>query len=102
MNDMFKNIRGLRDLDKHSHIANCCRDYYLNFVAISERGKQDYSQSFLDRLCSGINFQWFSCPPRGRSGGMLVGLRSDTMVVLAFDGEYHIKLIVRNKANNFI
>jgi hypothetical protein len=32
---------------------------------------------------------------------MLVGVRSDTMDVLAsFDGEYHIKLTIRNKADD--
>jgi hypothetical protein len=83
MNDMFKNSRGLNDLAKHSHITDCCRDYNLDFVAISKMGKQNYSQSLLDRLSGGIDFQWFSRPPQGRSGGMLVGVRSDTMDVLA-------------------
>jgi hypothetical protein len=103
MNGMFKNSRGLGDLAKHSHIADYCRDYNLDFPAISETGKRDYAQSFLDRLSGGINFQWFSRPPRGRSGGMLLGVRADTMDVLASsDGEYHIKLTIRNKADDFI
>jgi hypothetical protein len=34
---------------------------------------------------------------------MLVGVRSDTMDVLASsDGEYHIKLTIQNKADSFI
>jgi hypothetical protein len=34
---------------------------------------------------------------------MLVGVRSDTMNVLASsDGEYHINLTICNKADNFI
>jgi hypothetical protein len=103
MNGMFKNSRGLRDLAKHLHIVDCCRDHNLDFVAISETGKRDYSQSLLNRLSGGIDFEWFSRPPRGRSGGMLVGVRSDTMEVLASsDGDYHINLTIRNKADNFI
>jgi hypothetical protein len=39
MNGMFRNSRGLGDLAKHSHIADCCMDYNLDFVAISEMGK---------------------------------------------------------------
>jgi hypothetical protein len=66
-------------------------------------GKRDYSQSLLNRLSGGIDFQWFSRPPRGSSGGLLVGVRSDTMEVLASsDGEYDIKLTIRNKADDFI
>jgi hypothetical protein len=103
MNGMFMNSRGLGNLAKNSHIADYCRDYNLNFISISETGKRNYSQSLLDRLSSGINFQWFSRPPRGRSGGMLLGVRADTINILASsDGEYHIKLDIQNKADDFI
>ena len=45
---------------------------------------------------------WHSRPPRGRSGGILLGVRTDTMDVLASsDGEYHVKLHIRNKVDNF-
>jgi hypothetical protein len=91
MNGMFKNSKGLGDLAKHLHIADCCRDHNLDFVAISKTGRRDYSQSLLNRLSGGIYFEWFSRPPHGRSGGMLVGIHSDTMDVLAsLDGDYHI------------
>jgi hypothetical protein len=102
MNGMFSNSRGLNDLAKHVHIADCCRDHNLDFVAISETAKRDYSSSLLNRLSGGIDFEWVSHPPRGRSGGILVGVRADTMEILASsDGEFHIKLHVRNKADNF-
>jgi hypothetical protein len=102
MNGMFSNSRGLNDLAKHVHIADCCRDHNLDFVAISETGKRDYSSSLLNHLSGGIDFEWVSHPPRGRSGGILVGVRADTMEILASsDGEFHIKLHVRNKADNF-
>jgi hypothetical protein len=41
MNRMYRNSRGLGDLAKHSHIADCCKDYNLDFVAISDMGKLD-------------------------------------------------------------
>jgi hypothetical protein len=74
MNGMFRNSRGLRDLAKHSHITDCCKDYNLDFIAISEKGKRDFSQSLLNRLSGGLDFDWLSQPPRGRSGGLLVGV----------------------------
>jgi hypothetical protein len=102
MNGMLKNSRGLRDLAKHLHIADYCRDHNLDFVAISETARQDYSQSLLNRLSGGIDFEWFSRPPRGRSEGILLGVQADTMEILACsDGEYHVKLHIRNKADNF-
>jgi hypothetical protein len=102
MNGMFLNSRGLGDLAKHLHIADCSRDYNLDFVAISETGRRDFSQSLLNRLSGGTDYVWHSRPPRGRSGGILLGVNADSMEVLACsDGEYHIKLHVRNKADNF-
>jgi hypothetical protein len=103
MNGMFNNSRGLRDLAKHLHIAHCINDHNLDFVAISETGRRDFSQTLLDRLSGGVEFEWTSQPPRGRSGGILLGVRVDTMEVLnRSGGDYHIKLHIRNRADNFI
>jgi hypothetical protein len=102
MNDMFKNSRGLEDLAKHLHIAHCINDHNLDFVAISETCRRDFSQRLLDCLSGGVDFEWTSQPPRGRSGGILLGVRTDTMEVLARSGgDYHIKLHIRNRADNF-
>ena len=44
-----------------------------------------------------------SHPPRGRSGGILLGVNSNSMEVLAVsDADFHIKFHIRNKADNFI
>jgi hypothetical protein len=103
MNGMFENSRGLKDLAKHLHIAESIREHVLDFVAISETGKQNYSTSFLNRLSGGEDFAWVSRPPRGRSGGLLVGIRTTTMEILDNSGgDFHIKLHIRNKSDNFI
>jgi hypothetical protein len=60
MNGMFSNGRGLGDLAKHVHVADCCRDHNLDFVALSETGRRDYSPSLLNRLSGGIDFEWVS------------------------------------------
>ena len=49
-----------------------------------------------------MDFAWHSIPPRGRSGGILLGILSDTMEVMAYtNGEFHIKFLIRNKADGF-
>jgi hypothetical protein len=53
MNGMFSNSRGLLDLAKHLHISHCITDHKLDFVAISETGRRDFSQTLLDRLLGG-------------------------------------------------
>ena len=79
MNGMFLNSRGLRDLAKHTRIADSIREHNLDFVGISETGKRDFSVSLLNRLSGSVDFTWISRPPRGRSGGLLLGVRNDTM-----------------------
>ena len=99
---MFTNSRGLGDLAKHLNIAQYVQDHNLDFVAISETGRR-FQVSVLDRLSGGLDFTWHFIPPRGRSGGILLGVRSDSMDVLArTDGDFHIKLHRRNKADNFL
>jgi hypothetical protein len=99
---MFSNIRGLGGLAKHLFFADCIWEYHLDFLAISEMGRQDFTQSFLSRLSSGVDFVWHFRPPRGCSGGILVGVWTDTNDVLAcLDGDFHVKLHIRNKLDNF-
>jgi hypothetical protein len=45
---------------------------------------------------------WHFCSPRGRSSGILLGNVTGTMDVLAcWDGEFHVKLHIFNRADNF-
>jgi hypothetical protein len=102
MNGMLSNSRGLGDLAKHLFVADCIRDHNLDFLTISETGRCEFTQSFLSRLSGGIDFVWHSRHPRGRSGGILVGVKTDTMDVLACsEGDFHVKLHIRNKIDNF-
>jgi hypothetical protein len=103
MNGIFTNSRGLCELAKHLYIAECIRDHFLDCVAILETGNRDYSSSFLNRLSGGEDFEWVSRPPHGRSGGLLVRIRTSTMEMLDnYGGDFHIKLDMRNKSDDFI
>jgi hypothetical protein len=62
MNVMFQNNRGLRDLAKHLHIAECIREHCLDFVAVSQTDKRNYSTNFLNRLSGGEEFWRPSIP----------------------------------------
>ena len=74
----------------------------MDFVAISKAGKCDFRPHVLDHLSSGFDYTWHSLPARGRSGGILLGIQTTTMDLLAFStSEFHIKFHLRNKADNF-
>jgi len=67
-----------------------------------ETGKQDMSKTNLARLSGGANFVWHCLPPRGRSGGILLGVNTE-MLHLSWivEGEFYIKFHLCNKADNF-
>jgi hypothetical protein len=45
---------------------------------------------------------WHCLPPRGRSGGILLGVRADAFdVTLITEGEFHIKFHLCNRTDNF-
>jgi hypothetical protein len=99
---MFSNSRGLGDLAKHLFFADCIQDHNLDFLAILETGKRDFPQRFLNCLSGGVDFVWHSRPPHGRSGGILDDVKNASMDVLACsDGDFHVKLHIRNKKDNF-
>jgi hypothetical protein len=64
MNGMLSNSRGLGDLAKHLFFADCVGDHNLDFLAISETGRRDFPQSFLNRLSGGVFCRGLSETPR--------------------------------------
>jgi hypothetical protein len=46
----------------------------LNFIAILEIGRRDFTPRFLKNLCSGRDYLWHCKPPKGRPGGMVLGV----------------------------
>jgi hypothetical protein len=53
----------------------------LAFIALLETGKKDFSQGTLDNFSGGKNFVWHWTAPRGRSGGILLGVNLDWLDV---------------------
>src|SRR6266540_6727699 len=102
MKGFFWNSRGLSDLAKFRYISDAVKDHKLDFIAVMETGKQDMSKSSLARLSGGADFVWHCLPPRGRSGGILLGIRTDALdLSFIVEGEFFIKFHLRNKMDNF-
>ena len=74
---------------KYRHVSDAIRDNKLDFVAVMETGKQDMSRANLNRLSGGADFVWHCLPPRGRSGGILLGINAIALdVSLIVEGEF--------------
>ena len=74
MKGVFWNCDGFKDPKKHRFISDLTREVDLNFIALSEVGRKELSTPFLKNLCAGRDFLWHIKAPRGRSGGILMGI----------------------------
>jgi hypothetical protein len=75
------NSDGFKDPAKHLTINEAIREQKLDFMVIFESGRDNFSAPFLKHLYAGLDFTWYCLPPRGRSGGILAGFNSATVVV---------------------
>jgi hypothetical protein len=89
-------------LAKYRYIADAIKEHCLDFVVVMETGKQDMSKTNLARLSGGANFIWHCLPPRGRSGGILLGVNASILdLSLIVEGEFFIKFHLCNKFDRF-
>jgi len=89
MKGIYWNSRGLSDLAKHRYILEAIREPNLDFVDVMETGKKDMSRANLNRLSGGADYIWHCLPPRGRSGGILLGINALNLELsLIVEGEF--------------
>ena len=102
MKGIFWNSRGLRDLAKRRFLAEASVEHRLDFIALLETGRDNFAPQFLNSLSGGIAFDWHCLPPRGRSGGILLGVRCETLEVCSVVmGDFVVKFRVRSKEDGF-
>jgi hypothetical protein len=67
-----------------------------------EIGKQDMSKMNLNRLSGGVDFIWHCLPPKGWSGGILLGVNATILdISMIVEGEFYIKFHLCNKIDKF-
>jgi hypothetical protein len=82
--------------------VNSIREEHLDIVAILETGRTKFSASFLKNLSAGKDFIWFCLPSHGRSGGILVGVNAETLLVKDVDyGDFLVRVNLRTKKDGF-
>jgi hypothetical protein len=96
------NSEGFRDPGKHLFVKEAIREYQLDFIALLETGRSNFSNSFISGLSGGVEFAWFCLPPIGRSGGILVGINTSTLQIKRVEnGDFCVKIHVRSKHDGF-
>jgi len=61
------------------------------------------SKETLDGFCGGRNFFWHWTVPKGRSGGILLGVNLDYLDIGGIvEGSYYVKFRLRSKKEDFM
>jgi exonuclease III len=98
----FWNSRGLADLAKHRFSVELVKEEQINFIALSETGRESFPDHVLKNLCAECNFIWHTMAPHGRSGGILLGVDLSVFDIGAIDeGVFYVKFTLRYKSNDF-
>jgi len=80
MKGIFWNCNGFADCKKYRFLSDLTKEKNLDFIALSETSRANFPQSTLNNICAGRDFIWHCMAPRGRSGGMILGIH-----LLTFD-----------------
>jgi exonuclease III len=102
MKGVFWNSNGLRDQAKVRFLFDLTKEHQLDFIAILETKRKDFTASELAHFCANKNYSWNWSPTRGRSGGILLGVNIENFDVQSVVlGNFHVKLHLKNKVDNF-
>ena len=102
MKGIFWNSRGLRDLAKAGFLFVTSNEHNLDFITLLETHRKGYSDEDLNTFCGGREYFWHWSPPKGRLGGILLGVNLCTFYLLdVWTGEFTLKMHLKNKCDGF-
>jgi hypothetical protein len=83
-------------------LAELVKEEQINFIALSETGRDSFDDHVLKNLCGGRDFIWHVMAPHGRSGGILFGVDLNIYDIGAIEeGDFYVKFTLRYKTNDF-
>lgn len=87
---------------KHRFLAETSKENKLDFIALLEMGRDNFTSHFLETVFGGLDYDSHCLPPRGSTGGILLGFNCKSPRVLnIIMGDYAIKFHVRSKVDGF-
>jgi hypothetical protein len=102
MKGVFWNNRGLTDLAKHRFLDGLVREEQINFIALSETGRESFFDHVVKNLCAERDFLWHAMAPHGCSGGILLGVDLSVFDIGAInEGDFYVKFTLRYKSTDF-
>lgn len=101
MKVLFWNIRGIRAKGRSKQLMDMVAEQHIDLVCLQETMKEGFTDKELIALCENC-FTWHYSAARGRSGGMLIGLKEDQLEVLSVEiGEFFMSLVMIQRKDQF-
>jgi hypothetical protein len=101
MRGLIWNCQGLGRSSKFDFLREIIREEKVDFIGLQETKKNLFNDSLLSSLAGSKLFAWFSSPPNGRSGSLLVGFNSEMFDVREFEaGEFLTRTLVLHREKN--
>jgi hypothetical protein len=92
------NCQGLGIGSKVQFLRELIKDEKVDFIGLQETLRSHFSEAWLTSLAGIKPFAWFSAPPNGRSGGLLVGFNTDVFDVRENEiGEFMIRTLIYHR-----
>ena len=70
-------MRGLGKLARRRQVREYIFQEKVDIVGLQETVKEEFTSGFLQELSGGLNFSWNWLPAKGKSGGILLGIKGD-------------------------
>ena len=95
-------MRGFGRVGRRTQLKEYIRKEKLDIIFLQETMRQDFTDQELRGLVNGESFHWHWRAANGRSGGMLLGVRDETLEVGAIDqGQFFLSASILHRVPNF-
>lgn len=85
-----------------AYIKNLILQYKFSFIGFQETMVEEVSDQIIKMVNSFNDYLWIRMPSKGKSSGILVGIKNDDLEVGAFDqGDFIIKVKIWGKRKLF-
>lgn len=93
MKSLIWNCRGIRKTGVSSFLKDLILEHNFHLIGLQETIIADFDNKLLERFDPSKNYLWKWTPSRGRSGGILSGIRVDMLDVGSFvEGKYILQM----------
>ena len=101
MKGIFWNCRGAGKKGMATCLVDMINANEIDFIGLQETMKEIYKPSFFRKIDPSHKFHWEWVPSRGKSGGILCGIKKDNFDILKIiHGRYILQLDLFDKNKN--